>query len=718
MASKFIKIYNDTVLKQTILQGYETQRTNPNLGKITMGELAFTRDTGRVFVGNFSSDVEDKELPLDTRAITGGILTGNKYIGLIDSKPLGHWSTTGSTGTFPLNYSSTTTDNSTTESGTDIPESEPGLFCSGSRFRPVKKDSKGNDVYKRGGDGWDKSADYIQEYGVYSGDYAFDIFNNALIIFDKNIKPDEEINRKWENGKEIFLNSKNEDITATATRRTKIEDHPNSKTSEYPIYGKGYVMMRILEPDGITINYMDRQFDKGVPYTTSSDSETFAHLQWPNWSHNILKVNYPALNILNEAFDENVFFMNGADKITLKTEGLKITGSSTEMPSQVTYSSGLTLNYQGSLLDISDGYLSVNADGKVEPKELKTVSFSIQAGNGLAINDTPNGSAILSEISPNVKISLVQDETGTTDIAINPWGLNEEGNWAYSGTSAFGTAGTLAAVNQYEKDYMSKEDGNIGNDFKSVVTNLWDSTFNEGINLLKNPYPIQAHTSSVKGRFIINPCIANLDEYVSEDITNKSNSGTTISPSAPYSSTGKITSEKDEEEYKDEAGTTKIAEITTTTTSYLVSLTGFTEEDTGKVTTAGLRRIPKHASSVILEIHHIKDILVQSASDFNSFNSLTNNRDNLANGIVSATDNKVSLPSIDSTNKVLLRASGSGIDTVEVPLITIKEDYYKVTRKTGTVTNIESESYNYNKFFQYGIITSGNVLINVIGYRV
>lgn len=32
MASKFIKIFNDTVLKQTVLQGYETQRTNDNLG--------------------------------------------------------------------------------------------------------------------------------------------------------------------------------------------------------------------------------------------------------------------------------------------------------------------------------------------------------------------------------------------------------------------------------------------------------------------------------------------------------------------------------------------------------------------------------------------------------------------------------------------------------------------------------------------------------------
>lgn len=385
MASKFIKIYNDTVLKQTILQGYETQRTNPNLGKFSMGELAFTRDTGRVFVGNFSSDKNDKELPLDTREINGGILTGNKYIGLIDSKPLGHWSATGSNGTFPLNYSSDTTDSS-------VNETETGLFLSGSRFRPHKKDSEGNVVYdengnpvhKRGGDGWDKSADYIQEYGVYSGDYAFDIFSNALIIFDKNINPGEEINRTWDTskGKEIFLNSKNEDITETATRRTKIENHPNSKTKEYPIYGKGYVMMRILEPDGITIDYMDKQFHEGEPYDkyTSTDdpekiieSETYSHLQWPNWSHNILKVNYPGYNIFNEACDENVFFLNNDNKITLKTEGLKITGSSTEMPSKVTYSSGLTLNYKGSLYGIENGYLSVDSNGNVMPKEMETI---------------------------------------------------------------------------------------------------------------------------------------------------------------------------------------------------------------------------------------------------------------------------------------------------------------------------------------------------------
>lgn len=713
MASKFIKIYNDTVLKQTILQGYETQRTNPNLGKISMGELAFTRDTGRVFVGNFSSDINDKELPLDTRAINGGILTGNKYIGLIDSKPLGHWSTTGSNGTFPLNYSSTTIDSSTEES-------EPGLLLSGSRFRPYKKDSSNkvvydeneNPVHKRGGDGWDKSADYIQEYGVYSGDFAFDIFSNALIIFDKNIKPGEEINRKWENGKEIFLNSKNEDITETTTRRTKIENHPDSKTSEYPIYGKGYVMMRILEPDGITINYMDRQFNEGVPYSSTSESTTYAHLQWPNWSHNVLKVNYPAINIFNEACDSNAFRINDKGKLSIKTEGLKITGSSTEMPSQVTYSSGLTLYYKGSLSGIENGYLSVDSKGNVEPKEMDTVAFSISVGEGLSINGSPNGTAILNQSSPNISISLVKDESGSLTSGTNPWGLTFEGSYIYSGVAAYGTGGILSSLNKYEDAYVTAEDTNADNDFTNVVANLWDSTNNDAINLLKKPYPIQAYTGSVRGRFLINPCIANL---------GSNNTGTTITPSAQYTASPTPVTEEEQVEVVDDENNTSTVTVTNTTKSYIHSLTGFTDTSTGRLTASGKYRIPKHASSVILEIHHLSDILVQSASNYNSFNSLTNTRDNLADDIVTggtATGGgTVKLPSIPSTatNKVLLRASGSGIDTVEVPLITIKQEEYEVKGENENETN---SSVTYTKFFQYGINTSGNVLINVIGYRV
>ena len=88
MASTSLKIYNDTVLKQSTLQGYQVQRTNDNLGRFTMGELAFTRDTGRLFIGNYTNNTTT----LDSTYVSGGILTGNKYLGFVDSKPLIHFS--------------------------------------------------------------------------------------------------------------------------------------------------------------------------------------------------------------------------------------------------------------------------------------------------------------------------------------------------------------------------------------------------------------------------------------------------------------------------------------------------------------------------------------------------------------------------------------------------------------------------------------------------
>lgn len=79
-SSQYIKIFNDTVLKQSILQGYESQRTDENLGKFTMGELAFTRDTGRVFVGTYT----DNKKKGDITPKIGGLLVGNKYFGASD----------------------------------------------------------------------------------------------------------------------------------------------------------------------------------------------------------------------------------------------------------------------------------------------------------------------------------------------------------------------------------------------------------------------------------------------------------------------------------------------------------------------------------------------------------------------------------------------------------------------------------------------------------
>ena len=167
MSANHIKIFNDTVLKQTILQGYESQRTNENLGEICMGELAFTRDTGRVFVGNFTTQDNKK----NSSYVIGGSIVGNKYLGLLDSRPLGT-----TTSASPLSYEMDS-------------ENEKGLLLKDSRYR------------SEGGDGWDKTSTYIDKYGVYSGDYAFDLFNNALIIFDKKIttNKNKQVSISWEN---------------------------------------------------------------------------------------------------------------------------------------------------------------------------------------------------------------------------------------------------------------------------------------------------------------------------------------------------------------------------------------------------------------------------------------------------------------------------------------------------------------------------------------
>ena len=65
----YIKIYDDTILKQSIRQGTEEQRKSC---MFTSGELAYTRDTKRVFVGDYSNQTNS--------GTPGGIIVGNKFI--------------------------------------------------------------------------------------------------------------------------------------------------------------------------------------------------------------------------------------------------------------------------------------------------------------------------------------------------------------------------------------------------------------------------------------------------------------------------------------------------------------------------------------------------------------------------------------------------------------------------------------------------------------
>lgn len=75
MSQKVINLYEDTVIKLTVKQGTEVER---QLANLEPGELGFTRDTERLFVGTTDKSENHKH----------GILTGNRYFGNISSSDI------------------------------------------------------------------------------------------------------------------------------------------------------------------------------------------------------------------------------------------------------------------------------------------------------------------------------------------------------------------------------------------------------------------------------------------------------------------------------------------------------------------------------------------------------------------------------------------------------------------------------------------------------
>ena len=301
MAQQFIKIFNDTVLKQSVNQGFEEQRTNPTLGKFTMGELAFTRDTARLFVGNISNpdDMTEQTTPSDSNAVVGGALVGNKYLGLIDSKPIVSKNRSQEENKKPLSYTSNTSYSSDSVV-------EPALLSSDSKFRTDKNN------------GWNKETTYNEDYDAYNGDFIYDAYNNALILFDKTIDPDNKVLVDTENGiqkfykfsdtgaKEYFDEKEN-----FSTRRTPFQNSKAKGLENHPIYGNGYVMMRILEPDGETLAYVEKEYINDL--SEKND----------NYSHNYITLNKVPIEKIKEHFDDNIFTTNSdTSKLTLDISNL------------------------------------------------------------------------------------------------------------------------------------------------------------------------------------------------------------------------------------------------------------------------------------------------------------------------------------------------------------------------------------------------------------
>lgn len=596
MASNHIRIYKDTVLKQTILQGYESQRTNEKLGNISMGELAFTRDTGRVFVGNYTNLLNEK----DSSYVLGGTLVGNKYIGILDSRPI---NTTNNSS--PLKYE---TDN----------EYEKGLLLKGSRYR------------NNGGDGWNKKANFIDKYGLYSGDFAFDVYNNALILFDKNIttNKNKQIKIESKNNKEIIKDNTGEDVTSTSHIRTPFENKNDA------IYGDGYVMFRILEPDGYTISYLDKNNSQ------------------KNWNHNILTVNYPSDKLI-KAFDNSNFILID-DKINFNNEKISL-------PSSVSFSDW-DLTFKKPSKQISTPViLQVGSNGEITTSDISVKDiitdlsqFKIKLGSGL---ETENGGKFLTLDSENIatlKLTANTDEKITQ--GYNPWNLENRGEWVYSGTFAFSNS-QIIAFNEYEERYKKSED------FKIKVKDVYDCDKNIGLNYITKPLPIcwGKSKSNTKLEFMIYPFLW---------CSQKSNADL-HTPKNTFPESGKstyYTYDYNDVTYK------------TYESNMLLPLT----------TEIGQLNIPNHAQSLILEVHTTGDDFtnISTSKSFDNLSSTLNDNwffeDVLSESVPSS-----KLPD----EKLLLSKQSAGCSIIEVPLYPNKN--IKWTYKKETMNSL-IKSFNLN----------------------
>ena len=486
MASQYIKIFNDTVLKQSILQGEEAQRQNPNLGRFTSGELAFTRDTGRVFVGNFSDAPKDTDL----QYVQGGILIGNKYLGIIDSRPIAskEYETTGTTGFAGLKYE----EDNINKSG----EVEKALFKDNPR---VKKDGKVND--------WKNDPSFNSDYGTYNGDYLFDLWRNALIIFDNNIKPNSKnvIVENVSEKNEVVKDSDDKIITDDGVIRTPIEDYStDSAMKDYPIYGNGYVIFRLIEPDGTTIRFKEREF------TAKTSDNNYQG----NWNHNILEVNFSADNVIKAMYtgdtdtDDTGHFKLEGGKIKLNKLNME-SQDTAQLPSVVSFGN----NANNRVYYDFQSNMNKPAESNSTTNYILTATYETTSSgeNGfiLKATSTSNLNDFIDFPTPSININTIEPifVNGTTtasgkDFTLSfsttyegtliedPWDIQMSGEYAGTGKYA---SGILIGINEYG-DYKDSEDddGNItkaedNKIFGEKVLGKYASTYNSAINYLNSP---------------------------------------------------------------------------------------------------------------------------------------------------------------------------------------------------------------------------------------
>ena len=509
MAQNKIEIFDDSVLKLTVNQGIEEERVEKTLGDFNMGELAFVRDTGRLFVGDCSDDdTVPTTLPTGELNYTkGGVLSGNRYLGMIDSKPLVDF-VKGSNELPPLNY-----ENNTNFQGDKTYTEKPmlGNAESESKFKRKNIVDGGKEVFR-----WCKKAQYNEKYDAYDGDIAYDVYENAIILFDKKInsyndnileKNEEKYTHPHtagsgtdkvqifkENGVDITniddkLNVKYRTPTINLEAQGTEAANGDGESSTHDVYGQGYVVFRNVEPDNVTIEFIPKEFEKNGSPTEQNIA---------GYSHNVLRIKSVPHDVILKSinFDEKQFITDeSGDKpkvsIVNNLSWVTSVGGSNglNIPSKI--KTNVDEETAIALKFVKPGSLS-NKEKIIAVKETSTegvyetsiedpFNYKIELGDGLTSNMGKVATLGVNE-TPVIMIEQNQSEytTGYKDpyhVYDNEVTTTDHNSVSYAGELSI-SSGLIKNVRKYEDSYKADAENWISK---------YRSDENTAVNMLKKP---------------------------------------------------------------------------------------------------------------------------------------------------------------------------------------------------------------------------------------
>lgn len=475
--------YNDIVYKLSIKQGTEEQRMPTTIndvgeivdasdigtysGTFTRGELAYTRDTQRVFVGNYDGGVNN-----NIQQTVGGTLAGNKYLGFIDTKP-------------DYNISGNNTK----------PKDLAAELMSLSWRSHNNIDDKA--PIKTADNKWSKVSYYNKDYDAYDGDYMYDIYRNALILFDHNIKqndPEQEVYQLENSRRKSILTPynptkiENNKIPTQGTPARDVYNHTND------MYGDGYVCFYNIVPDGKTIGFVEKKI------STEDGEETYN-----NYTQNVIEIKSIPDSLMGK--------LSIPETISVKEVRSLIESDPLILPNYITLSKfnnyNISVEPPNIKGDVDSYILSFECDrknrvltGRFENNSSSSTIYTLNLGNGLLAGD---GSSVItfSPNKPNNTLQLaISSVSGSGDLNSNPFNIEGfNGYNFYSSNFVISNNGAIIGENTYDENYAS------------LVKEYTNRFINENskFNYLKCPSPIihnfAPRSGSYEFKFNIDPVV-------------------------------------------------------------------------------------------------------------------------------------------------------------------------------------------------------------------